>query len=79
MKATLIRTSSMPSKKGGTLWYAFFKGEDGKSYRSCIWDRCRNFSNWKSFLDSKDISLDNLLKLKEGFIDADSKPIKIES
>lgn len=76
MRALLLRTQKLPSKYGGMLYYAFFKGEDGKSYRSCLHDRCKNFDRWKKFLGRTNIYLDGLKLCKDSItmIDADSHP-----
>lgn len=76
MKATLIRTQEQASKFGGSFYYAFFKGEDGKSYRSCLTPSCRNFKNWKPFIGREFVELDNLTMIA-GMIDADSKPTEV--
>ena len=73
MKAILLKTEKRVSKFGSYFWYAFFKGEDGKSYRSCLYPNCRNFSRWQNFIDKENIILDNLAT-KGNLIDADSFP-----
>jgi len=51
MKAKLLRVEEKPSVYGGTFFYFFFKGDDSKSYRSCVSSNYRNFKNWKALLD----------------------------
>jgi hypothetical protein len=76
MKATLIKTQEQVSKYGGKFYYAFFKNEQGKGYRSCLYPNCRNFVNWKQFIGKENVWLDNL-NTKGNLIDADSKPVEI--
>lgn len=83
MKAQLLKiTSKQPSKHEGNYYYLFFKGEDGKSYRSCVVDIYRNWANWRdvinNFDESSPIWLDALRLKSNGFIDADSRPVKVE-
>ena len=80
MKATVLNFSKSNSKYGGYFYYMFFKGDNEKSYRSCISSTCRNYSNWSEIIDRNMIGaeLDNLkIITKKGkeVIDADSKPI----
>lgn len=81
MKAKLLKTQQQPSKHDGIFYWLFFKGEDGKSYRSCVVPTYRNWANWReiveNFNEENPIWLDGLT-LKNGMIDADSKPRKIE-
>ena len=74
MKAKLINTQRNPSKYGGYFWYFFFKLEDGRSARSCISEKMRNFRNWKELCGKEDIELDGLFFTRSGIIDADSNP-----
>lgn len=73
MKAQLLRTSEQQSRYGGRFYYFFFKGEDGKSYRSCMYPNMGNFKRWKPYVGKTDVWLDNLV-LKGNLIDADSHP-----
>lgn len=81
MKAKLLDIQSRPSKYGGEFCYLFFKGEDGKSYRSCVSPSYRNWENWQkivsNFSKESPVWLNNLFT-KNGLIDADSKPTIIE-
>lgn len=77
MKATLLRTQEGVSKYGGKFYYAFFKGEDGRSYRSCLFPTCGNFMRWRGFIGKKDIVLDGLVLKGRDLIDADSFPREI--
>lgn len=77
IKAQLVKTQKTPSKYGGDFFYLFFKGEDGKSYRSCVVSTYRNWKNWRdiveNFSEDSPIWLDGL-SLKNGMVDADSNP-----
>jgi hypothetical protein len=73
MKATLLKTQKTTSKFGGDFFYAFFKGEDGKSYRSCLYPKYGNFSRWSGLIGKENVVLDGL-NLKGRMIDADSFP-----
>ena len=77
MKATLIKTQKVASKMGGYFYYAFFKGEDGKSYRSCLYPSCGNFKRWQSFIGREDVVLSGL-NIKGKLIDADSFPVEVK-
>ncbi|QDP54425.1 MAG: hypothetical protein GOVbin7581_7 [Prokaryotic dsDNA virus sp.] len=79
MKAIYLKHTRKPSKYGGFFYYIFCKGEDGKSYRTCIGDNFRNFFKWKNILhhaESGDELLNLQTKLFKGkkIIDADSSP-----
>lgn len=77
MKAVITKIEHKDSKFGGIFFYMFLKGEDGKSYRTCIYPNCRNFSRWKSIIEEYHrteslIVLKNLVIKKGTLIDADS-------
>ena len=83
MRAKILRISEVPSKYSGTFFYIFFKGEDLKSYKSCIGLAYRNFKNWSKILQpnfNKDNWIDGLQlsPRDERLIDADSIPRIIE-
>lgn len=77
MKATLLKTQEHKSKQGGVFYYFFFKGEDCKSYRSCIYPNYGNFSRWRPFVGKENIVLDNLVA-RGHMIDADSFPHEVK-
>ncbi len=77
MRATLLKTQEGTSKYGGKFYYAFFKSESGKSYRSCLYPNCGNFKRWAGFIGRKEVILDNLVE-KENIIDADSFPKEVK-
>jgi len=73
MKAMVMGRKVNTSKYGGKFYYVFFKDNEGKSYRTCIHDKCRNFNKWKSVVESNSNPiLDNLNVIKETLVDADS-------
>ena len=63
------------SKHRGFFYYVFFKGSDGKSYRTCITDACRNFAKWED-VKVGDV-LTGLRVKKDELIDADSDPVRV--
>jgi len=73
MKAMLLKTEKRTSKFGGNFYYLFFKGEDGKSYRSCLYPNYGNFRRWQDIIGKENIALDGLIA-KGKMIDADSFP-----
>lgn len=77
IKATLLNTTQRVSRYGGIFYYAFFKGEDGRSYRTCLYPNCGNFARWRPFLQKKDIVLEGLRTIGKNLIDADSFPKEI--
>ena len=79
-----MRISEVPSKYKGTFYYIFFKGEDSKSYKTCVGLAYRNFRNWQKILQpnfNKDLWIDGLeLSNREpNLITADSFPRAIDT
>lgn len=72
MKAQITSFKSQKSKYGDTFFYVFFKDQNGKSFRSCIYENMRNFAKWKRIL-KPGMVLDNLSLKSKGLIDADSQ------
>lgn len=82
IQAQLVKVNQHPSKFGGVFYYLFFKDlSTGNNYKSCVSPSYRNWSNWQkiveNFSEDKPLYLENLL-LKNGLIDADSKPRIVE-
>lgn len=77
MKATLTKKTMEASRYGGMVHLLFFKGEDGKSYRSWIDPKNRNFRHWAYVIASVPIGtlLDGLVQKTKTLIDADSRPV----
>lgn len=74
MTAEIIKINKRPSKWGGSFFYVFFKGLDGKSYYSCIYPKMRNYARWKKVLDTGvTLSGLRLVKGRKNLIDADSR------
>lgn len=75
VKVTGVQRSK--SRFGGDFFYVFFKDMEGKSYRTCIYPKYRNFAMWGDLIEERsrksiDIYLTGLTERKEGQIDADS-------
>jgi hypothetical protein len=77
MRAILLKTQEGTSKFGGKFYYAFFKSESGKSYRSCLYPNFGNFKRWAGFIGRKEVVLDNLIE-KGNMVDADSFPKEVK-
>jgi hypothetical protein len=73
MKAQILKWNKKPSAQGSHFYYVFLKGEDGKSYRTCVYPHYNNFSRWQPYIDKTGIWLDNLRLKSEKLIDADSE------
>lgn len=77
MKAKILKVELKKSRHGGQFYHAFFKGEDGKSFRSCLYLDCRNFARWQPVIrevqQGREIWLKDLALTKGGLIDADSR------
>lgn len=81
MRALLLKVEKHQSSYGGHFFFAFFKGEDGKSYRSCLKPGMENWMRWQELIlavnHGADVWLDGLRVLRPGLIDADSWPKRI--
>lgn len=75
MIAEITKIDKRKSKLGGYFVYVFFKGKDGKSYKTCLYPQYRNFTRWKG-LKTGDV-LKNINIKKDNLIDADSLVEKI--
>jgi len=51
MNAEILKVTTTPSKFGGIVFVAYFKTEEGKSYKSWIDPKNRNYSKWTSILN----------------------------
>jgi hypothetical protein len=79
MKAKVTSIGELQeSKHASIFYYIFFKGEDGKAYKTCVYLACRNHKRWDNvkyfFNDNPDeeVWLDNLVVKKGSLVDADS-------
>tara|TARA_R100000278_G_C5475538_1_gene166296 strand:+ start:185 stop:484 length:300 start_codon:yes stop_codon:yes gene_type:complete len=71
MKLQITSFKKQKSKYGDTFFYVFFKDQDGKSLRSCIYQNMRNFAKWKNVL-IPGMVLSNISLKQKGLVDADS-------
>ncbi len=78
MKVKPIKVEKQMSwTPGQEFYYMFFRGDDGKSYRTCLSPSCGNFKRWRPIIDRiqsglKDIWLDGIIVRGKNLIDADS-------
>lgn len=71
---TLIKLQKKASRYGGHFFYAFFKGDDGNSYYTCLYPKMRNYARWKKCLKIGTMFTNfKRVKGKEKLIDADSR------
>ena len=81
MTGTITKIQEQRSNQGGQFFYVFFKMEDGKSARSCVYPKFGNFARWRPFIErwksqkegDPSIVLTGL-NLKGRMVDADSFP-----
>ena len=76
MRVVITKVKKERSKYGDIFYYVFFKDREGNSYKSCIYPKMRNYTNWIGKLKAG-LMLDNInVKMSnKKLIDADSKPI----
>lgn len=73
---TILKVSKKPSKINREFYWIFFKGDDGKSYRTCVDPANRNYSNWKEIMQPGYVLKG--IRIKFGnLIDADSRPVVV--
>lgn len=77
MRAKIIKVVEKDSRYGGCFYYIFFKGEDGKNYKSCVYPQCGNYKRWAEIIqrylkEPAEIWLRGLVLKGEKLIDADS-------
>ena len=76
MKYTTTGFELKASRFGGDFYYLFFKRQDGKSFRTCLDPKMRNFKRWEPVLklvkEGKEVILYSLNEKKNDMIDADS-------
>jgi predicted RNase H-related nuclease YkuK (DUF458 family) len=84
MQATMTRVSAQSSKYGGMFYYAYFRDDQGQSYKSCLYKECKNYSRWvpviQHVINGKTVVLDGLKIKDKTLINADSKfnVVKVE-
>lgn len=81
MKAKITKITRKPSKHGGWFYFIFFKGEDGKSYRTMTGEQFGNFRRWEDIIDNwlknkkadkpVEVWLKGLIIKRDRIIDAD--------
>lgn len=79
MKAKITKITRKPSKHGGWFYFIFFKGEDGKSYRTMTGDQFGNYRRWYDIVEQWnknsatpcEIWLKGLVIKRDRIIDAD--------
>ena len=71
MKAQITRITPTLSKYGGKFYYVFFKDDNGKSFKTCLYPTMRNFLRWKTVMKVGAV-LTNLSIKEKNLIDADS-------
>ncbi len=77
MFAEVLKIEKHPSKlvERGNFYYIFFKNEKG-SYKTCVYEKFRNFKNWREVISKGiGIKLDNLVLRGRDLVDADSMPV----
>ena len=72
MRATILKVQPQKSAYGGEFYFMFLKGEDGKSYRTCLYPSYGNFGRWRPYLTKIGSQLDGVRVLKGKVVDADS-------
>ena len=85
MKAKVLKIDRKNSNQGGDFYYVFLKGEDGRSFKTCLYPRFGNFARWKPIIDKwaalkysvSELWINNLNVKSGNLIDADSQ-IKME-
>lgn len=76
MTATVLKVDKHKSqlKDKGDFWYIFWKGDDGVSYKTCVYEKFRNFARWGNVIrKGAGTRVENLLA-RGKMIDADSFP-----
>ena len=82
MNATILKIEKHKSKLSlGDFYYIFFKGDDGHSYKTCIFPECRNYERWKVYIEKNAVGteLSGLRIKKNRLIDADSRPMRVDT
>ncbi len=61
---------------GGIFYYVFFKSEDGKSYRTCLDPKLRNFrrNGWGQIIEGGAGTIISNVRTMGNLVDADSTP-----
>jgi len=80
MRAKVIKITELKkSKREGSYFHIFFKGEDGRSYKTMVVPIYRNFKYWQWVINhGVGKWLDGLFLKERDIIDADSVPRPVE-
>lgn len=72
----ILKVEQKPSKINRNFYYLFFKGDTGKSFRTCLDPANRNFAHWKPLIRQGNVLTGLVFKYWNGswIIDADSHP-----
>lgn len=72
----VLKIDKKPSKINRVFYYLFFKGDTGKSFRTCLDPANRNFNNWRAFMKVGNVLAGISFKNYKGswILDADSRP-----
>jgi hypothetical protein len=79
MKMTILKIQKHQSKLAdkGHFYYVFFKGEDGLSYKTCLYPKFHNFERWRQVVGLPIGSVIDVLVQKSNLINADMFPVII--
>lgn len=80
MRAKVTKIDEKPSYRGGTFFWVFFKTDEGRSAKTCIYPQYGNAKRWlpeipkwrAALKDGREVWLDGLC-LRGNLIDADSQ------
>ncbi len=76
MKATITIIKKELSNYGGDAFLIGFSGEDGKSYRTWVYENCGNYQRWRQIIAKGVGTAVGNLNIKSGrLINADSFPV----
>ncbi|MDD5692260.1 MAG: hypothetical protein PHP10_03680 [Candidatus Omnitrophica bacterium] len=82
MRAKIIKVHEQKSWLGQSFFYIFFKGADGRSYRTCAYPQFGNYPRWQKFIElhrtGREVWLDGLNTKGKNLIDADSYPQEVK-
>ena len=73
MRMTILKVDKKQSSYGGHFYFMFMKGEDGKSYRTCLYPNYGNFARWSPYLTKIGTQVDGARILNGTVVDADSE------
>jgi hypothetical protein len=76
MLMTVLKIDKKPSRYGGDFYYLFCKGENGHSFRTCLYPNFGNFCRcgWDRIIAKGTGAMFEVNVNIKGFIDADCVP-----